>query len=293
VASLDARARARLRDSSFAYIDSNGRRRLPINDAPHVRNALARFDQTLFEDDAARERSRRRLLQAAKRYGIAPLGFFDGQLRKERRQGEIKARAADIASLPRGTVTFLLTDIERSTRLLQRLGDAYATLLRDVRVIIRAHVRRVGGHEVDARADEFFAVFERPARALAAALAIQRSLRKRDRPEGLEVRVRIGLHTGRPTLGDAGYVGIAVHTAARVCSAAHGGQIVLSSSARNALDPGAPGVAFRALGRYDLAGLPEPDTLFQVEAKGLIAEFPRLRARLARERMRSRRGPLR
>lgn len=294
MAPLDARARARLRDSAFAYIDSNGRRRLPINDGPHVRNALARFDQTAFEDDAARERARRRLLKAAKRYGIAPLGFFDGQLRKERRQGEIKAQAADIASLPRGTVTFLLTDIERSTRLLRRLGDAYAALLRDVRAIIRTNVRRVGGHEVDARADEFFAVFQRPARALAAALAIQRALRKRDWPEGLEVRVRIGLHTGRPTLGDAGYVGIAVHTAARVCSAAHGGQILLSSAARDALEQGhADGLAFRGLGRYFLVGLPEPDALFQVEAAGLIAEFPRPRARVAPESAPSRGGPSR
>ncbi len=282
MALLDAKARARLRDSSFAYVDSKGRRRLPINDAPHVRNALARFDQTRFENDLARERARQRLLRAAKKYGIAPLGFFDGQLRKERRQGALKAQAADIATLPRGTVTFLLTDIERSTRLLRRLEDAYAALLRDVQAIIRTNVRRVGGHEVDARADEFFAVFQQPARALTAALAIQRSLGKRAWPEKLEVRVRIGLHTGQPTLGDAGYVGIVVNTAARVCFAAHGGQILISSAARSALEGGlADGLAFRALGRYMLAGLPEPADLFQVEAAGLIVKFPRLRARLA------------
>ncbi len=294
MALLDAKARARLRDSSFAYIDSKGRRLLPINvdskgrrllpinDAPHVRNALARFDQVRFEDDAARERARQRLLRAAKKYGISPLGFFDGQLRKERQQGVLKAHAVDIASLPRGTVTFLLTDIERSTRLVRRLEDAYAGLLRDVQAVIRSNVRRVGGHEVDARADEFFAVFQHPARALASALAIQRSLAKREWPEKLEVRVRIGLHTGRPTLGDAGYVGIAVNTAARVCSAAHGGQILISSAARSALEGSlADGLAFRALGPYLLAGLPEPEELFQVEAAGLIAKFPRPRARAA------------
>jgi class 3 adenylate cyclase len=292
LATLDAKARAQLRDSAFAYIDSKGRRRLPINDAPHVRNALARFDQTVFEDDAARERARRRLLKAAKTYGVAPLGFFDGQLRQARRQGEIKAQAADVASLPRGTVTFLFTDMERSTRLVRQLGDAYAPLLRDVRVIIRTNVGRVGGHEIDARADEFFAVFQQPARALAAALAIQRALRKRDWPEGLEVRVRIGLHTGRPTIGDAGYVGIAVNTAARVCSAAHGGQILLSSAARTALDGGrTAGLAFQPLGRYLLAGLPGPDALYQVEAAGLIATFPRPRARVAPERVGGRREP--
>jgi len=283
---LDARARARLRDSSFAYIDSKGRRRLPINDASHVRNALARFDQTAFEDEGARERSRQRLLRAAKRYGIVPIGFFDGQLRKERRQGEIKARTADIARLPRGTVTFLLTDIEASTRLLQRLGDAYPGVLRDVRLITRTNARRAGGHEVDARADEFFVVFQRPPHALDAALGIQRSLQKRTWPDGLDVRVRIGIHTGRPTLTDTGYVGIAVHTAARVCSAGHGGQILLSSAAHDALrEHLADGIAFRRLGQYSLAGLPEAETLFQVEAADLIGKFPRLRARSARLRL--------
>ncbi len=284
LAELDASTRARLRDSSFAYVDSQGRRRLPINDASHVRNALARFDQTAFENDAARERARQRLLRAAKRYGIVPIGFFDGQLRKERRQGQIKARSADIARLPRGMVTFLLTDIEGSTRLLQRLGDAYSAVLRDVRAMIRTNVRRASGHEVDAHADEFFVVFQRPSHALDAALGIQRSLSKREWPEGLDVRVRIGIHTGRSTLTETGYVGIAVHTAARVCSAGHGGQILLSSAAHDAVS-GADGIAFRSLGRYLLAGLPEAETLFQVEAADLIAKFPRLRASAARPRL--------
>jgi len=286
LAELDASTRARLRDSSFAYVDSQGRRRLPINDASHVRNALARFDQTAFENDAARERARQRLLRAAKRYGIVPIGFFDGQLRKERRQGQIKARSADVARLPRGMVTFLLTDIEGSTRLLQRLGDAYSAVLRDVRALIRTNVRRASGHEVDAHADEFFVVFQRPLHALDAALGIQRSLSKRDWPDGLDVRVRIGIHTGRSTLTETGYVGIAVHTAARVCSAGHGGQILLSSAAHDALgEDRAEGIAFRSLGRYVLAGLPEADTLFQVEAADLIARFPRLRTNAARPRI--------
>src|SRR5213592_614699 len=96
--SLSATARAKLPASAFAYIDAKGRRRLPIHDASHVRNALARFDQTAFENDAARERARQRLLRAAKKYGIVPIGFFDGQLRKERLEGQIKARAVDVAS---------------------------------------------------------------------------------------------------------------------------------------------------------------------------------------------------
>jgi class 3 adenylate cyclase len=270
VPTLSATARARLPDSSFAYIDSQGRRRLPIPDASHVRNALARFDQVDFEDDAARERARERLLRAAKRYGIVPLGFFDGQLRK--------AGAANVRSLPRGTVTFLLTDIEGSTRLLQRLGDDYTGLLRDVRTLIRTSVRAATGHEVDARADEFFAVFRRPAQALDAAIAIQRSLAQRTWPQKAEVRVRIGMHTGRPTLTDTGYVGIAVHIAARVCWASHGGQILLSSAAHAAFTERlAEGLLFRSLGRHSLYGLTEPEALFQVNAAGLITKFPRPR----------------
>lgn len=280
---LRARDRTRLPARAFAYIDSQGRRRLPIHDESHVRNALARFEQVSFESEAAREQARLRLVRAAKRYGIVPLGFFHGQLRRERIQGEIEARAKDVASLPRGTLTFLLTDIEGSTGLLHALGDGYATLLRNVRSLIRSSVRRATGHEVDARADEFFAVFEDPRGALDAALAIQRSLAERRWPAGTSVRVRIGMHRGRTTLTEAGYVGIAVHTAARICSAGHGGQILLSSSAREALDGRSDGVAFRRLGRFRLSGLPEPEPLFQVEAAGLLAEFPRPRVGRSRQ----------
>ena len=268
--SLSATDRARLPDSAFAYIDSQGRRRLPINDVSHVRNALARFDQVDFEDDAARERARERLLRAAKKHGIVPLGFFDGQLRK--------AKGANVRSLPRGTVTFLLTDIEGSTRLLERLGDDYAGLLRDVRAAIRTSVRAAGGYEVDARADEFFAVFRRPTHALDSALAIHRALREKTWPQKAEVRVRIGMHTGRPTLTDTGYVGIAVHIAARIAYASHGGQILLSSAAHDSFTERlADGLSFRSLGRYSLHGLAEPEALFQVNAAGLITKFPRPR----------------
>jgi class 3 adenylate cyclase len=267
---LSATARARLPASAFAYIDAQGRRRLPINDISHVRNALARFDQVDFEDDAARERARERLLRAAKKHGIVPLGFFDGQLRK--------ARGANVRSLPRGTLTFLLTDIEGSTKLLERLGDDYTGLLRDVRAMIRASVRTASGYEVDARADEFFAVFRRSTHALDAALAIQRALREKTWPQKADVRVRIGMHTGRPTLTDTGYVGIAVHIAARVCYASHGGQILLSSAAHASfVEHLAEGIAFRSLGRYSLHGVAEPEALWQVDAADLRAKFPRPR----------------
>jgi len=270
VPTLSATARARLPDSAFAYIDSQGRRRLPINDVSHVRNALARFDQVDFEDGAARERARERLLRAAKKHGIVPLGFFDGQLRK--------ASGANVRSLPRGTVTFLLTDMEGSTRLLERLGDDYTGLLRDVRATIRTSIRGSSGYEVDARADEFFAVFRRSTHALEAALAIQRALRDRTWPQKADVRVRIGMHTGRPTLTDTGYVGIAVNIAARVCWASHGGQILLSSAARESFTQRlAEGIALRSLGRFSLHGVAEPEALYQVDAADLRTKFPRPR----------------
>jgi class 3 adenylate cyclase len=274
MAQLDARNRARLPNSAFAYVDSRGRKRLPIHDEAHVRNALARFQRTSFEDEDAKERARRKLLAAAKKHGIMPIGFVTGQLRalsveNERLNGEIAARVTEVRSLPTGFVTFLLTDIEDSTGLLRRLGDRYAPLLSDVRRILRARVRRSGGREVDARADEFFAVFKRAPAALRAALAIQAAIRERAWPDGVEVRLRIGLHTGRPTLTDSGYVGLAVHTAARVSATADGGQIVLSGAARgaveaSAVEPSDPAdIEFRSLGLRQLRGLPEPVELFE------------------------------
>jgi class 3 adenylate cyclase len=264
---LSASERAELPDSAFAYIDSRGRRRLPINDASHVRNALARFNQVAFEDEDARDRARSRLLRAAKKYGIMPIGFISAQLRAQRKK------------LPEGDVTFLLTDIEGSTELLSRLSDRYAPLLGDVRRRVRAAVRDAGGNEVDARGDDHFAVFESAPGALEAALAIQRAMRDGAQSGEAEVRLRIGLHRGRPALTDAGYVGISVHAAARICFAAHGGQIVASSAVRRTIGTSLPdGVGLRSLGAWRFRGLPEPIRLFQVHAPGLPAEFPPLRS---------------
>jgi class 3 adenylate cyclase len=383
---LVASKRARLPASAFAYVDSRGRRRLPIHDEAHVRNALARFSQVGFEDDAARERTRTRLLNAAKKYGIVPVGFITGQLESERsnatagrlvielgrqrapgeleqrlrsvlrdptlavlhwsdssgayldgtgkpvplpaegagrgvtlleRQGrpmtalvhapavlddprlaetvraavrfvvekellhgQIQATSTDAAALPTGFVTLLMTDIESSTGLLRRLGDRYGDLLNDVRGILRAAVLRASGREIDARADEYFAVFERAPAAIEAAVAVQRALGKRAWPDEVQVRVRMGIHSGRPTLTDVGYIGLAVHTTARVCAAAHGGQIVVSSRTRGAVGSPAPaGIRFRTLGRYRLPNLPALETLFQVQAKGLRGAFPKPRIR--------------
>ena len=378
---LNARKRASLRKTAFAYIDAKGRRRLPIHDEPHVRNALARFNQVAFEDDAARERARKRLFNAAKKYGIVPVGFISGQLQYEQRQGktgrlvielggvgapgeleqrlrgvlkdptltvlhwsdaagayldargnpvplpaeeerrvvtylerrgrpmtalvhdpavlddpdlvdtvltavrfvvehdraygQIQATATRAAALPTGFVTLLMTDIERSTALLRRLGDRYGDLLSEVRGIIRASVSRARGREIDSRADEFFAVFERAADAVGAAVSMQRALGERRRRNALDVRVRMGIHSGRPTLTDVGYIGLAVHTTARVCAAAHGGQVVVSGETRAAVGESVPtGVRFRSLGRHRLPGLADAEALFQVEADGLSVSFP-------------------
>src|SRR5262245_48342931 len=148
---LTAKKRAQLRNAAFAYVDSKGRRRLPIHDEAHVRNALARFNQTRFEDDAARERARKRLLTAAKKYAIVPIGFITGQLASERLEGESRARAGVVRGLPSGQVTFLLTDIEDSTGLSRLLEDRYANVLGDVRRLLRRAVQRSGGKEVDIR----------------------------------------------------------------------------------------------------------------------------------------------
>ena len=376
--------RARLPDRAFAYVDARGRRRLPVHDKAHVRNALARFNQVAFENDAARERARNRLLNAAKKYRIVPVGFITGLLQSERRaatagrlvielgrnpapgelekrlrivlrdptlavlhwsdasgayldgtgkpvalpterdqrgvtylerqgrpmtalvhdptiladpdlaetvldavrfvvekdrlHGQIQATSTAAAALPTGFVTLLMTDIEASTALLHRLGDRYGALLNDVRGILRTALLRASGREIDARADEFFAVFEGAAAAIEAAVAIQRELGNRAWGDGLEVQVRVGIHSGRPTLTDAGYIGLAVHTTARLCSAAHGGQIVVSAATRAAVGASAPtGIRFRSLGRHRLPGLPDAEMLFQVQAQGLRVTFPRPR----------------
>jgi class 3 adenylate cyclase len=263
---LRAKDRAQLPDSAFAYIDSRGRRRLPINDASHVRNALARFGQVAFEDDDARDRARLRLLRAATKFGIQPIGFISAQLEPQRK-------------LPKGQVTFLLADIEGSTALLRRLGDQYAPLLTVVRRRVRDAVRRAGGREASARGDDVFAVFEQSPAALKAALAIQQAMDAGPWPDGIAVRLRIGLHRGRPALTDTGYVGLSVHAAARICFAAHGGQIVMSSAVRAGVVDSLPdGVSLKSLGNWRFRGLPEPVELFQVAAPDMLTDFPPLRA---------------
>jgi class 3 adenylate cyclase len=273
VAKLDSTKRADLPDSAFAYVDSRGKRRLPINDEAHVRNALARFEQVAFEDERARERARKKLLTAAKKYGIVPVGFITGQLQSERQRGELQAKVPVV--LPTGFVTMMMTDIEGSTALVHSLGDGYRELIDSVRSILRDSATNGGGVVVETRADEFFAVFSQPGDALDAAVAIQRDLRMRSWTNGLAVRVRIGIHSGEPTVNDSNYIGLDVHAAARICALAHGGQIVVSSATRQAaLRATQELIRYRSLGAHRLRGIPEPMTLFQVGAKGLAAKFP-------------------
>ena len=215
----------------------------------------------MFEDEEARDRARSRLLKAAKRHGLVPVGFIEGQLRPK---------------LPTGQLTLLFADVENSSRLTSELGERYGSLLNAVRRIERTAIRRTGGFEVDARADEFFAVFERAADALAAAIAMQRAFATTSWPAGISVRVRMGLHTGRPTRTVGGYQGISVNAASRLCACGHGGQILVSRTARTALGDDST-VELRHLGTYRLRGIPDEHDIYQVVAKDLLDEFPALR----------------
>jgi class 3 adenylate cyclase len=272
MARLDPAQRAQLPDSAFAYVDSRGQRRLPIYDEAHVRNALSRFNQVAFEDEAASDRARKRLLNAAKKYGIVPVGFINGQLRSARELRSVTG--APSVQLPSGFVTMLMTDIEESTALVRQLQDRYRGLLDDVRATLRTAAAQSGGLVVEARADEFFAVFEAPQSAVDTAIAIQRDLSGKAWVDDLEVRVRVGIHSGYPTLADANYIGMAVHIAARICDAAHGGQILVSGDTKEALRGSAAPVRFRSLGGHRLRGIPDQVPLFQVAAKGLASRFP-------------------
>jgi class 3 adenylate cyclase len=130
--------------------------------------------------------------------------------------------------LPSGTVTFLFTDIEGSTRLLHELGDAYADVLAEHRRVLREAFVRHGGVEVDTQGDAFFVAFARASDALAAARGAQVAL------GGGPVRVRMGVHTGEPIVTDEGYVGLDVHRAARIAAVGHGGQVLVSRGSRRA-----------------------------------------------------------
>jgi eukaryotic-like serine/threonine-protein kinase len=181
--------------------------------------------------------------------------------------------------LPAGTVTLLFSDIEGSTRLLEQLGEGYSEVLDEHRGIVRGALAAYGGHEVRTEGDAFFVAFVRAGDAVRSAVAAQRGLAACAWPDGVAVRVRMGVHTGEPRVVGGDYVGMDVHRAARICSAAHGGQVVVSEATQRVLS-GQPMDEFglRDLGEHRLKDLARPLRLYQVTADGLIAEFPPLRA---------------
>src|SRR5713101_4953108 len=185
---------------------------------------------------------------------------------------------SSLLSLPTGTVTLLFTDIEGSTRLLQQLGDHYASVLAECRHLLRAAFQEWGGHEVDTQGDAFFVAFARATDAVLAAVDAQRALAAHPWPEGAAVRVRMGLHTGEPTLTHEGYVGLDVHRAARIMSTGHGGQLLLSQATANLVEQDLPDdVTLRDLGEHHLKDLAHPKHLFQLVISGLPADFPPLK----------------
>ena len=178
---------------------------------------------------------------------------------------------------PEGTVTFLFTDIEGSTELLKQLGDGYVTLLSEQRDILRDTFSRWNGREVDTQGDAFFYSFPRATQAVSAAVDAQGALTSHAWPEGVDLRVRMGLHTGEPLTWEEGYVGMDVHRAARIAHAGHGGQVLLSATTAPLVRGELPeGVALLTLGRHRLKDMKYPERITQLVIENLPSEFPPL-----------------
>jgi class 3 adenylate cyclase len=180
--------------------------------------------------------------------------------------------------LPDGTVTFLFTDIEGSTQLLHQLGAAYAEVLNAQKLVLRSAFAARNGHEVDNQGDSFFYAFANAPDALAAAVDAQRALATHSWTQNVQVRVRMGLHTGKPILSNERYVGVDVHRAARVGAAGSGGQIILTQETYDAAREQLPnGVSLRDLGAVRLKDLKKPEHVFQIVALDLPSDFPPLK----------------
>jgi YVTN family beta-propeller protein len=184
-----------------------------------------------------------------------------------------------VSELPRGTVTFLFTDIEGSTRLLRQLGrDVYDELLGAHRDIVEAAVAAHEGRVVETQGDSFFVAFGTAADGVAAAIDAQRDLAAYPWPEGAEFKVRMGLHTGEPKVGAERYVGVGVHKAARIGAAGHGGQLLLSSTTKELVEEDLPvGVSIRDLGERRLKDFERPERIFQLLIEGLESDFAQLK----------------
>jgi len=179
---------------------------------------------------------------------------------------------------PTGTVTFLFTDIEGSTRLLQQLRERYDEVLQTHARLIRTAIERYDGHEIDTQGDAFFVAFARARDAVGAAVELQRAFASEPWPDGVSVRVRMGLHTGEPLVGGERYVGMGVNRGARICAAGHGGQVLLSNTTRELVQDELPDdVQVVDLGEHALKDLPRPERIFQLEIADLPESFPPLR----------------
>jgi len=182
--------------------------------------------------------------------------------------------------LPSGAVTFLFSDIEGSTRLLKELREDYSEALEEQQRLLRAAFDAAGGEEVDTQGDAFFVAFRRARDAIAAAAAGQRSLSDHEWPRDVQLRVRMGIHTGEAALSGKRYLGVAVNRAARICAAGHGGQVLVSQTTKNLLEDEEVELAdvdFRDLGEQRLKDLDRPVRLYQLVAPGLATEFPPIR----------------
>ena len=181
-------------------------------------------------------------------------------------------------ALPVGEVTLVFTDIEGSTSLLTMLGERYADLLHSHRRVLRAAFEEHGGVEVGTEGDSFFVAFPSAADAVAAAVDLQRGLAAATWPDDVQVRVRVGVHSGRPAVVAGDYIGLDVHRAARIMSAAHGGQIVVSQTTVDVMAGGLPDdVQLRDLGDHRLKDLTHPQRLYDLAIGGLEGSFPALR----------------
>jgi len=183
-----------------------------------------------------------------------------------------------MAELPGGTVTLVFTDIEGSTRLLEALGERYGEVLAEHRRLLREAFTAHGGVEVDTQGDAFFYVFPRAQDATRAAVESQRLLATHPWPPNAEVRVRMGIHTGEPQISSEGYVGPDVHLAARICAAAHGGQVILSQSTQDLVDnTGLDGATLHHLGEHALKDISSRVHLYELVIEGLPSDFPPVR----------------
>ncbi len=254
----------------------------PFRERPRAQLMLALYRVGRSSDALEVYRETRRLL-------VEELGMEPGQELRSLEQAilqadtgldlpQAKAQTTFVPERRAGTVTFLFTDVEGSTRLVRQLRDRYPEVLADHQRLVRDAFARHDGEEVDTQGDAFFYVFSRARDAAAAAAEAQRRLQAHAWPEDAELRVRMGLHTGEPVVSEERYHGLGVHRAARIMAAGHGGQILASQATAAMLaDDELPGVEQRDLGEFRLKDLDHPEHVYQLDVEGLPATFPPLR----------------